>query len=115
MSKNYRRKALVNLKEGSFLDLLCEQQYIMSGKPHVAIVSSAISGLISKGKMDWIAELDEDATQEDFNKVWNDNKGVQEKAVAAFLKLHGKDKKKNESSNQQGNNSSAGRNPSNQN
>lgn len=68
MSENYKRKALIKLKEGSFLDLLCEQQYIMSGKPYVAIVSTAINSLISRGKAEWLGELDESASQEEFEK-----------------------------------------------
>lgn len=92
MSKNYN-KILVELHEGSFLDLFCEQQYIMSGKPQVAKASSAISNLIARGKAKLVAELSDNATQEAFDKVWNVNKGDSKKAVEAFLKDYSRDKK----------------------
>lgn len=114
MSENYKRKVLIELKNGSFLDLLCERQYIMSGKPAVAIASSAISGLVSRGKAKLIAELDEKANQEDFDKLLKDNKGDQKKAIAAFLKSFGKDRKIEIPGNGNSNNSSSGNGSSNQ-
>lgn len=93
MSENYKRKALIKLKEGSFLDLLCERQYIMSEKPYVVLVSTAINSLISRGKAEWLGELDESANQKEFEKIWKKSEGNQEKAVAAFMKAFGKNRK----------------------
>lgn len=93
MSENYKRKALIKLKEGSFLDLLCERQYIMSEKPYVVLVSTAINSLISRGKAEWLGELDESASQEEFEKIWKKSEENQEKAVAAFMKSFGKNRK----------------------
>lgn len=112
MSENYKRKALIKLKEGSFLDLLCEQQYIMSGKPYVAIVSTAINSLISRGKAEWLGELDESASQEEFEKIWKKSEENQEKAVAAFMKSFGKNRKIESAST--GNTNSSSRGNSNQ-
>lgn len=82
------RKILIKLKKGSYLDLACKNQYIMSDKPYVAIASNGVQALVSQGKADFLANLKEDATQEAFNKALFTNNGDEVKAVAEFLETY---------------------------
>ena len=61
-------KVLVELKEGSLLDLI-GKQYIMSGKPCVANISTLVESTIAKGDMKLIARLKEDASEEALAKA----------------------------------------------
>lgn len=61
-------KLLVELKEGSLLDLI-GKQYIMSGKPCVADSSNLVESMIAKGKMKLIARLKDEATAEELAKA----------------------------------------------
>lgn len=61
-------KALVQLKEGSLLDLF-GHQYIMSGEPCVAEVTSLVESVIAKGEMKMLASLKDDASNEELAKA----------------------------------------------
>lgn len=63
-------KLLVELKEGSLLDLI-GKQYIISGEPCIAKSSNLVDSMIAKGKMKLIARLKDDATEEELAKAKN--------------------------------------------
>ena len=75
-------KVLVELKEGSLLDLVAKQ-YIMSGEPCVAEASNLIDSMIAKGKMKLLARLKEDASAEELAKA---------KSIKEFLAKYNADK-----------------------
>lgn len=75
-------RALVQLKEGSLLDLF-GHQYIMSGEPCVVEVTSLVESMIAKGGMKMIASLKDDASNEELAKA---------KDTKEFLAKFGADK-----------------------
>lgn len=91
-------KVLVELKDGSRLDLI-GHQYIMSGEPQVVELSNLVSYEIAKGNMKLIARLKDGASQEDLKKAKN---------VDEFLKKFDANKKEQVNPNPNGN-----QNPSN--
>lgn len=78
-------KILINLKEGSLLDLI-GHQYIMSGKPQVAESTGLIQMTISRGKAEVLAQLKDGASQEAFDELLRTNNKDVKKALKAFLK-----------------------------
>lgn len=83
------KKVLIKLKEGSYLDLFCKDQYIMSDRPYVAWNSNGIQALIARGAARWLGELKEKATQKDFDDCLKKAKGDDAKAINMFLKAFG--------------------------
>lgn len=92
-------KLLVELKMGSLLDLV-GHQYILSGKPQIAISSNLVDSSIAKGDMKLLATLKDDANEEALNEA------LKKKDLKSFLKKYkeGEEEKKPEENNKPENN-----------
>lgn len=61
-------KLLVELKQGSLLDLMTNQ-YVISGEPHVIKPSGLYESAIAKGDMKLLATLKDEASEELLQKA----------------------------------------------
>lgn len=101
-------KLLVELKEGSLLDLI-GHQYIMSGKPQIAKASNLVDSSIARGDMKLLANLKDAADEAELEEALKKNN------LKAFLKKYkeGEEEEKQPENNKPENNKPENNKPEN--